>query len=95
MNSGHINATYIVSYARDGGEVRRYILQRINENVFKDPLVVMRNVECVTDHINGKVLHGENDLGYPTEVRFCKHPGGLTVSWHLDIAMFTQSDAFV
>ena len=42
--SGHINSTYRVSYDREGGGTRRYILQRINESVFKDPLAVMRNV---------------------------------------------------
>ena len=59
--SGHINSTYLVSYERDGGERRRYILQRINPTVFLDPLAVMRNVECVTHHINWKVLRVARD----------------------------------
>ena len=41
----------------------RYILQRINETVFGDPLDVMRNVECVTRHINWKVLRVKKDFG--------------------------------
>lgn len=64
--SGHINSTYRVSYEREGGGTRRYILQRINESVFKDPLAVMRNVECVTHHINWKVLRVKKDLGGQT-----------------------------
>ncbi|MDP6208596.1 MAG: hypothetical protein QGG01_09825, partial [Roseibacillus sp.] len=54
VKSGHINSTYLVTYELEDGECRRYILQRINEKVFKDPLAVMRNVECVTSHINWK-----------------------------------------
>lgn len=61
ISSGHINSTYLVSYERDGGERRRYILQRINPTVFLDPLAVMRNVECVTHHINWKVLRVARD----------------------------------
>jgi len=66
IESGHINTTYLATYEHESGEQRRYILQRINENVFKDPLAVMRNVECVTRHINWKVLRVKKDLGGQT-----------------------------
>jgi len=66
VKSGHINSTYLVTYELEGGERRRYILQRINEKVFKDPLAVMRNVECVTSHINWKVLRRKQNLGGQT-----------------------------
>ena len=66
VKSGHINSTYLVTYELEGGECRRYILQRINEKVFKDPLAVMRNVECVTSHINWKVLRRKQNLGGQT-----------------------------
>lgn len=66
INSGHINTTYLATYVRDSGEQRRYILQRINEKVFTDPLAVMHNVECVTRHINWKVLRVKRDLGGQT-----------------------------
>lgn len=66
INSGHINSTYIASYQRADGEIRRYVLQRINEHVFPDPLAVMNNVECVTRHINWKVLRVKRDLGGQT-----------------------------
>lgn len=66
INSGHINSTYVATYQRDNGERRRYILQRINENVFTDPIAVMNNVECVTRHINWKVLRVKRDLGGQT-----------------------------
>lgn len=66
ISSGHINSTYLATYAREGEERRRYILQRINANVFHDPLAVMRNVECVTHHINWKVLRVKRDAGGQT-----------------------------
>lgn len=66
IDSGHINSTYIATYRRDDGRIRRYILQRINEYVFKDPMAVIKNVECVTRHINWKVLRVKRDLGGQT-----------------------------
>ena len=66
VESGHINSTYLATYRLEDGDCRRYILQRINEKVFKDPLAVMRNVECVTSHINWKVLRRKRDLGGQT-----------------------------
>jgi len=64
--SGHINSTYMVTFTRPDGEENRYILQRINANVFKDPHAVMRNVETVTRHINWKVLRVKRDMGGQT-----------------------------
>ena len=56
LRNGHINTTYRACYRTDDGHVDRYILQRINDYVFKDPVQVMRNVEKVTRHITWKVL---------------------------------------
>jgi len=66
IHSGHINSTYVATYRRSNGKKYRYVLQRINENVFKNPLAVMRNVETVTRHINWKVLRVKRDLGGQT-----------------------------
>lgn len=66
IQSGHINSTYRIGYESADGSVGHYILQRINEKVFKDPMAVMRNVECVTRHINWKVLRVKKDLGGQT-----------------------------
>ena len=64
--SGLINSTYIATFEKPNGKHSRYILQRINEEVFKDPHAVMRNVEMVTRHINWKVLRVKRDLGGQT-----------------------------
>ena len=66
IDSGHINSTYLVEFGSDNGLKKRYVLQRINEAVFPDPKVVMRNVETVTRHINWKVLRVKRDLGGQT-----------------------------
>ena len=66
IDSGHINNTYLAVYEEADGKHAKYILQRINEYVFKDPLQVMRNVEVVTRHINWKVLRVKKDLGGQT-----------------------------
>jgi hypothetical protein len=57
--SGHINDTYAVTYNQAGTPVR-YIFQRINHNVFKNPPALMENVQRVTAHLAGK-LAGQND----------------------------------
>lgn len=56
LRNGHINTTYRACYRTDDGREERYILQRINDYVFKDPAQVMKNVEKVTRHISWKVM---------------------------------------
>ena len=61
IKSGHINTTFRATYAKSDGTENKYILQRINDTVFKNPHAVMRNVEKVTRHINWKVLRVRKD----------------------------------
>lgn len=56
--SGHINDTYQVSYYQ-GGNIVRYILQRINHNIFTKPAELMDNVVRVTEHVRGKLIEAE------------------------------------
>lgn len=55
FGSGHINDTYCARYDQAGRSVR-YIHQRINHNVFKDPVKVMENVARVTRHALEELL---------------------------------------
>jgi hypothetical protein len=57
--SGHINDTYCVVYDQ-GGARGRYILQRINHLVFKNPPALMENVQRVTAHLGQKAA-GQSD----------------------------------
>src|SRR5512133_3145547 len=51
---GHINETYTATYDQ-GGILVRYIHQKINQTVFKDPVGVMENVMRVTAHLSRKL----------------------------------------
>ncbi|MGD8451499.1 MAG: phosphotransferase [Phycisphaerae bacterium] len=51
---GHINDTYAVTCNEDGRETR-YLLQRINTAVFRNPLQVTENIARVTEHIAGRL----------------------------------------
>lgn len=51
---GHINETYIATY-NQGGTTVRYVHQKINTDVFRDPDGVMSNMTRVTNHIRSKL----------------------------------------
>ncbi len=57
--SGHINDTYGVVFDQGGTRVR-YILQRINHLIFKNPAALMENIERVTEHLAQK-SSGQSD----------------------------------
>ena len=60
--SGHINDTYRATYEHEGRTVP-YILQRINHDVFKQPIPLMENVFRVTNHQRKKLEEaGATDL---------------------------------
>jgi hypothetical protein len=54
LKIGHINETYTATYDQGGTRVR-YIHQKINRNVFRNPAGVMKNVMRVTTHIRKKL----------------------------------------
>lgn len=53
--NGHINDTYLVE------SNPKYILQKINSNVFKNPPQVMDNIEKVTNHLRKKIADEGGD----------------------------------
>src|SRR5438876_9800568 len=55
---GHINETYSATYDQGGTRVR-YIHQKINRQVFKDPAALMQNLVRVTSHIR-RQLEAQN-----------------------------------
>ena len=57
LKTGHINNTYRLRFTRDDGTARDYVLQRINNYVFRKPWEVMENVQLVTEHI-GATMRG-------------------------------------
>ncbi len=61
VSEGHINDTYIVEYEMEDGSVSRYLLQRINVNVFKKPVELMENVCGVTSFLREKIKANGGD----------------------------------
>lgn len=61
--SGHINDTYCAWYDQAGKRLR-YIHQRINHNIFKDPVALMENVERVTRHSLNRLLEESHPEAY-------------------------------
>ncbi len=51
FGNGHINNTFIV----ETESKKRYVLQRINDFVFKNPLKVMENIFAITEYIEQKI----------------------------------------
>lgn len=54
IGAGNVNDTYRVILRTTFSE-EQYILQRINQAVFKDPAAVMSNMKAVTDHAHCKI----------------------------------------
>ncbi len=53
--NGHINDTFLAVFQSGDGE-KRYILQRMNHNIFKNPPLLMENVVGVTDYLRKAIL---------------------------------------
>lgn len=77
--SGHINDTYCAVFHQAGRPVR-YILQRINHFVFKNPVALMENIQRVTSHLAARVA-GEAEASRRTLTLVPTHEGS---AWHVD-----------
>jgi Ser/Thr protein kinase RdoA (MazF antagonist) len=80
--TGHINDTFAVVYRR-GAHRTRFILQRINHRVFRDPEGLMANIVAVTGHLSRKIRAAGGD---PLR-------GTLTLIRALDGNSFVQTEA--
>lgn len=67
---GNINDTYILEFDINNNK-KRYILQRINIDIFGDPQKLMNNINLVTEHIRKKIKEegGETLRGTLTIVK--------------------------
>lgn len=56
FKNGLINKTYLIEF-----ENIKYIIQKINSNVFKSPMAVMHNIDLITNHLKRKLIYeGKN-----------------------------------
>lgn len=51
---GNVNKTYQVKYRMEDGGEKSYLVQNVNTYVFKNPELVMENIDKVTEHIRKK-----------------------------------------
>ncbi len=58
--SGHINDTYLGCYKTSQG-VKRFVHQRINHSVFKQPEKLMENIERVTGYARQRIIEASGD----------------------------------
>lgn len=54
ISKGHINTTYVL-YFDYGNKVKRFLLQEININVFKEPNILMKNISEITSYLEAKL----------------------------------------
>ena len=63
--SGHINDTYRVTFEKDQ-KVQRFILQRMNTNIFREPEALMENIIGVTSWLKKKIIENGGDVSRET-----------------------------
>ena len=56
--NGHINETYLVA----DSTARQYILQKINQNVFRNPQGLMENIKAVTSYLGERTTDSRSTL---------------------------------
>ena len=59
LGNGNVNATYLVYLV--GTEQGAYVLQRLNTSVFRQPRLVMANIEAVAAHVQRRLAEGNPD----------------------------------
>ena len=59
--SGLINVTYTLCFLLPGGKIRKYILQKINTDIFTKPEALMDNIEKVTGYIREMAIKEGKD----------------------------------
>lgn len=74
--AGHINDSYLVQ-----GESNRYLLQRINTDVFQDVESVMENIERVTSHLAAMRSQSETVVAGWRILSLVRTSGGSTFDW--------------
>ncbi|MCI8523826.1 MAG: aminoglycoside phosphotransferase family protein [Lachnospiraceae bacterium] len=58
--NGHINDTFLLTYDTPTG-TRKYILQRMNHAIFKNPPALMENISHVTDYLRKVIIRRGGD----------------------------------
>ena len=59
--NGHINDTFLLRYKTPENIEKKYILQRMNHNIFKNPQQLMENVAHITEYLRQTILSQGGD----------------------------------
>lgn len=79
--NGHINDTFLLTNETADGEKKRYILQRMNHDIFKNPQELMENVINVTEYLRKVILAQGGDPNRETLNVVKTHDGS---SYYMD-----------
>lgn len=60
--SGHINDTFLIRFKESDGRIEKYILQRMNHEIFKKPEELMQNICNVTSFLRDKIEKNAGDI---------------------------------
>lgn len=86
--SGHINDTFCVNCKLEDG-TKRYILQRMNHDTFKEPEKLMSNIESVTKYLKDKIQENGGDVMretlnlVPTKDGACYYKDSIGCYWRV------------
>lgn len=61
FGNGHINDTFLLRVEKKDGSVKKIILQRMNHDVFKNPVELMENILNVTSYLSKKIIAAGGD----------------------------------
>lgn len=59
--NGHINDTFLLKVAKEDGTEAKAILQRMNHEIFKQPVELMENVLNVTSYLRDRIVEAGGD----------------------------------
>lgn len=73
INKGYINRTYKIETVDSEEKIHKYLLQRINSNVFPDVDALMNNFEITTEHLHNHLrLPGHHRYGTVQTLHYTK-----------------------
>ncbi len=78
---GHINSTYMACLLKDTVPPIRYILQRINTDIFKNPEVLINNISLVTNYIKEEIEKDGGDINRETLTLIPTKEGKPFLEW--------------
>ncbi len=91
FGSGNINDTFLVNV--NGGQFQRFVLQRINTQVFRQPDLVMQNMRIFSEHVQSNIAQGFHpDRRWEVPHVLCARDGSNS---YIEDELFWRSISFI